>query len=32
MSGGGFGALERRSRLLNGIKYLASPYEILAGR
>src|SRR5882757_3942287 len=30
MSGGGFGVLEKRLRLLNGIKYLASPYEILA--
>jgi hypothetical protein len=30
MSGGGFGVLEKRLRLLNGIRYLASPYEILA--
>jgi len=30
MSGGGFGVLGKRSKLLMGIKYLASPHEILA--
>jgi len=29
-SGGGFGVLEKRSMLLKGIWYLASPYKILA--
>jgi hypothetical protein len=32
MSGGGFGILEKRLRLLNGTKYLASPLRNLSRR